>query len=97
MLADLALVEACEQGIAFTENLSLWLNLDDAIALRASVATGQANLLTQQALADQQRQQAWQNALTSVTAIPVTNMPGRIRPIVDIAIDRLVARYRSAT
>lgn len=40
----------------------------DSGALLTSVANGQAQLLTQQALVDEQRQQAWQNALTTVTA-----------------------------
>ena len=41
----------------------------DAESLLTSVATGQAKLLSQQATADTQRQQAWQNALTSVSAV----------------------------
>jgi hypothetical protein len=39
----------------------------DAGALLTSVANGQTKLLSQQALADEQRQQAWQVALTAVT------------------------------
>lgn len=40
----------------------------DAGALLTSVANGQAQQLSQQAIADAQRQQAWQDALTTMTA-----------------------------
>ncbi len=42
---------------------------NDSGSLLTSVSNGQAKLLSQQALADAQRQQAWQEALTSVTAV----------------------------
>ena len=35
ILSDLALVDTCYPGNAFAEELGLWLNLDDAIALHA--------------------------------------------------------------
>lgn len=40
VLSDLALVQACEQGQAFAEELGQWLNLDDAITLHAVHAAG---------------------------------------------------------
>lgn len=40
VLSDLALVEACEPGTAFAEDLAQWLNLDDAITLHAVLAAG---------------------------------------------------------
>lgn len=40
VLSELALVEACEPGTAFAEDLAQWLNLDDAITLHAVLAAG---------------------------------------------------------
>ena len=52
VLSDLALVEICQPGNAFAEELGLWLNLDDAITLHAVHAAGSTTPLSRSGSTD---------------------------------------------
>ncbi|MDO8773634.1 MAG: DUF3348 domain-containing protein [Burkholderiaceae bacterium] len=77
VLADLAVVDAVEPGIAFAEKLGLWLNLHDAITLCAALNESTAS-------------QPTQFGVKSVTSVVIGNEFARIRASLVTSITKSV-------